>query len=131
MVPLHSGPTMGKMLMVPLHSGPTMGKMLIMPLHRGPTMGKMLMVPQHSGPTMDKENRVQHCQEKFYVIHSVLKGCVIIFEMTVTLSLFIKSSIYACRTDIYQLINHLHQKNLDLIDPLRSYIKRIFELLKS
>ena len=31
--------------------------------------------------------------------HSVLTGCVIIFEMTVTPSLFIKSSIYTCRTD--------------------------------
>ena len=64
------------------------------------------------------------------IYHSVLTGCVIIFEMTVTPSLFIKSSIYTCRTDMYQMINHLHQKNLGLIDPLRSYMKRIFELLK-
>ena len=63
--------------------------------------------------------------------HSVLTGCVIIFQMTVTPSLFIKSSIFTCRTDIRQMINHLHQKNLGLIDPLRSYMKRIFELLKS
>ena len=63
--------------------------------------------------------------------HSVLTGCVTIFEMTVTPSLFIKSSIYTCRTDMYQMINHLHQKKLGLIDPLRSYMKRIYELLKS
>ena len=63
--------------------------------------------------------------------HSVLTGCVIIFEMTVTLSLFIKSFIYTCRIDMHQMINHLHQKNISLIDPLRSYMKRIFELLKS
>ena len=63
--------------------------------------------------------------------HSVLTGCAIIFEMTVSPSLFIKSSIYACRADMYQMINHLHQKKLGLIDPLRSNMKRIFELLKS
>ena len=63
--------------------------------------------------------------------HSVLTVCVIIFEMTVTPSLFIKSSIYTCRTDMYQMTNHLPQKHLGLIDPLRSYMKRIFELLKS
>ena len=34
--------------------------------------------------------------------------------MTVTPLLFIKSSIYTCRTDMCQMINHLHQKNLVL-----------------
>ena len=33
-----------------------------------------------------------------------------IFEMHVTPSLNIKSSIYTCRTDMYQIIRHLYQK---------------------
>ena len=63
--------------------------------------------------------------------HSVLIGCVTIFEMPVTLSLFIKLSIYNCRTDMRQMIKHLHQKNSDQINFLKSYMKRIFKLLKS
>ena len=62
--------------------------------------------------------------------HSVLTGCVIIFEMSVTPLLFIKSSIYTCRTDMCQMIKHLRQKNSGPIDILRSYMKRIFKLLK-
>ena len=46
----------------------------------------------------------------FTFMHCVLTGCVIIFEMTVTPSLFIKSPIYTCRADMCQMINHLHQK---------------------
>ena len=37
--------------------------------------------------------------------------------MSVTLSLFVKSSIYTCSTDMYKMINHLHQKYSGLIDP--------------
>ena len=63
--------------------------------------------------------------------HSVLTGCVIVFEMPVTLSLFIKSSIYTCRTDMCQMLKHLHLKNSGPIELLRSYMKRIFKLLYS
>ena len=66
-----------------------------------------------------------------YLDHSVSTGCVINFEMPVTLSPFIKSSIYTCRTYICQMIKHLHQKNSGPIDLLRSYMKRIFKLLES
>ena len=62
--------------------------------------------------------------------HSVLTGCVIIFEMPVTPSLFIKSSIYTCRTDMCQIIKHLHQKVSGQIDLLKSYMNRIFKLLE-
>ena len=63
--------------------------------------------------------------------HSVLTGCVIIFEMSVTPSPIIKSSINTRRTDMGQMIKHLRQKNSGTIDILRSYMKRIFKLLKS
>ena len=63
--------------------------------------------------------------------HSVLTGCMIIFEMRVNPSLFIKSSIYTCRIDICQTIKHIHPKKSGPIDLLRSYMKRIFKLLES
>ena len=72
-------------------------------------------------------NKVNHTSPA----HSVLTGCVIIFEMTITPSLFIKSSIYTYRTDMYQMIKSSSPKNLGLIDPLIICMKRIFELLKS
>ena len=59
-----------------------------------------------------------------YTIHSVLTGCVIIFEMSVSPSLFIKLSIYTCRTDMCQIIMHIHQKITGQIDILKSYMKR-------
>ena len=62
--------------------------------------------------------------------HIVLTGCVIIFEMPATLSLFIKSSIYTCRTDICQIIKQLRQKYSVSIGLLRSYMKRLFGLLE-
>ena len=63
--------------------------------------------------------------------HSVLTGCVIILEMPLTLSLFIKSSIYTCRTDMRQIIKHLRQKDSGQINLLRSFMKIIFKLLES
>ena len=47
--------------------------------------------------------------------HSVLTGCVAIFEIPVTPSLFIKSSFYTCRIDMCQMIKHLRQKNQALL----------------
>ena len=54
------------------------------------------------------------------------------FEMTVTPSLFIKSFIYTCRTDMYQMINHLHQKKIRSnrsIEKLHETNFRVIEIL--
>ena len=62
----------------------------------------------------------QGCSKiKLYVegYHSVLTGCVIIFEMTVTPSLFVKSSIYTCRIDMYPMIKNRFA--LSLLLPTR------------
>ena len=45
-------------------------------------------------------------------LHSVLIGYVIIFEMPVTPSLLIKSSIYTCRIDMRQIIKHIQPKKI-------------------
>ena len=76
------------------------------------------VIALHSGPKLVKMQLVAF--SFFIKEHSVLTGCMIIFEIPVTLSLFIKSSIDTCRTDMCQIIKHLHQKISGRIDLLKS-----------
>ena len=44
------------------------------------------------------------------VIILPLAGTSLVVYWCASHSIFIKSSIYTCRTDMYQMMNHLHQK---------------------